>query len=59
LMIGTLADAYAEAGRFDDAVAAAQRAHDVAVGQDKTTVAARNLELLEEYRSHRAYHEKQ
>jgi Flp pilus assembly protein TadD len=55
LMIGTLAAACAEAGRFDDAVITAQKAHDVAAAQGKKDVAARNLELLQLYRSHRAY----
>jgi hypothetical protein len=58
LMIGTLAAAYAEAGRFDEAVAAAQKAHDLAVSLGKKGVAAKNLELLEIYRSHQPYHEK-
>jgi Flp pilus assembly protein TadD len=56
-IIGTLAAAYAEAGRFDEAVAAARQAHDLAAAQGDTTLAARNLELLEIYRSHRAFHE--
>jgi Tfp pilus assembly protein PilF len=57
MMIGTLAAAYAEAGSFDDAVAAAQRAHDLAVEQGKQALAAKNLDLLALYRAHRAYHE--
>jgi tetratricopeptide (TPR) repeat protein len=57
LFIGTLADAYAEAGRFDEAVATAQRAHDVALAQTNDPVAARNLQLMELYKAHRAYHE--
>jgi tetratricopeptide (TPR) repeat protein len=57
VVIGTLAAAYAEAGRFDDAVAAAQQAHDLALAQGAKDVAARNLQLLEIYRSHHAYHE--
>jgi tetratricopeptide (TPR) repeat protein len=56
--LGTLADAYAEAGRFDEAVKTAQQAHDLAVEHGLDKVAARNLELLEIYRSHHAYHEK-
>ncbi len=59
IKVGTLAAAYAEAGRFDDAVTTAQKAHDLAVAQGKNDVAARNLELLPLYRSHRAYHEGQ
>jgi tetratricopeptide (TPR) repeat protein len=68
IFIGTLAAAYAEAGRFDEAVAAARQAHDVALeraekarnpAEEKTAkdLAARNLELLEIYSSHRAFHE--
>jgi tetratricopeptide (TPR) repeat protein len=57
LFIGTLADAYAEAGQFDKAIAAAQQAHDVAIGQSNDAVAARNLQLREIYQAHRAFHE--
>lgn len=55
-VIGTLADAYAEAGRFDDAVAAAQKAHEVALASGDNHVAARNAQLMELYKSHRAFH---
>jgi tetratricopeptide (TPR) repeat protein len=69
IFIGTLAAAYAEAGRFDEAVAAAQQAHDLALelagkahnpadAKAANELAARNLELLEIYRSRTAYHEK-
>ncbi len=57
LMVGTLAAACAEAGRFDEAVAYAQKAHDLAVAQGRDKVAAKNVELLELFRSHHAYHE--
>jgi Flp pilus assembly protein TadD len=68
VIIGTLAAAYAEAGRFDEAAATAQQAHDLALkaageapnaADQKAAkeLAARNLELLEIYRSHKAYHE--
>jgi Flp pilus assembly protein TadD len=57
LMMGTLAAAYAEAGDFDEAIACAQRAHDLAVAQGRDKVAAKNLELLELFRSHHACHE--
>jgi Tfp pilus assembly protein PilF len=56
-MIGTLAAAYAEAGQFDEAAATAQRAHDAAAAIGRKEIAARNLELLELYRSHKPYHE--
>jgi tetratricopeptide (TPR) repeat protein len=52
-LIGTLAAAYAEAGRFDEAVATAQKAHDIALARGDNEVAARNLQLLEVYRAHR------
>jgi Flp pilus assembly protein TadD len=69
IFIGTLAAAYAEAGRFDDAVAAAQQARDLALeraakarnpAEEKAAkeLAARNLELLSIYSSHQAFHEK-
>lgn len=69
MLVGTLAAAYAEAGRFDEAVATAQRAHDLALklarnahdaAEEKSAnaLAARNLELLEIYRSRQPYHEK-
>jgi tetratricopeptide (TPR) repeat protein len=54
--IGTLAAAYAEAGRFDDAVTTAQRAHDVALAHGDDQRAARNAQLLQIYKSHHAYH---
>jgi tetratricopeptide (TPR) repeat protein len=56
LAIGTLAAAEAEAGRFDEAVTNAQKAHDVALALGRKEVAARNLELQELYRLHRPYH---
>jgi len=69
MFIGTLAAACAEAGRFDEAVAAAQQAHDLALERAAKAqkpadvkaandVAARNLELLAIYKSRQPYHEK-
>jgi len=58
IMVGTLAAAYAEAGRFSDAVATAQKACDRASIFKEDEVLARNRELLELYRAGRAYHEK-
>jgi protein O-mannosyl-transferase len=57
VMIGTLAAACAEAGNFDEAIADAQKAHDLALAQGSTNVAAKNVELLELFRSHHAYHQ--
>jgi Flp pilus assembly protein TadD len=59
LLIGTLAAAYAEAGRFPNAVNAAQKAHDVAAAAGLKELAAKNAELLETYRAGKAYHEPQ
>ena len=55
--LGTLAAAYAEAGRFGDAVTTAEKARDLArkAGQDK--IAERNEQLLELYHAGRPYHE--
>jgi len=57
LKIGTLAAAYAEAGRFDDAVATAQLAHDVALTNGQKGVAEANLKLQKLYKAHQAFHE--
>jgi len=57
VVVGTLGAAYAEAGRFDEAVAAAERARDLALASGQRDVADRNRELLELYRSGRAYHQ--
>ncbi|HUD47611.1 MAG TPA: tetratricopeptide repeat protein [Candidatus Baltobacteraceae bacterium] len=70
--VGTLAAAYAEVGHFDDAISAAQKAHDIAAGEAAAaekasqtseartlqSLAARDLQLLEIYRSHQPFHEK-
>jgi len=54
--IGTLAAAYAEAGRFDDAIAAARKARDVAQAQGEKEIADRNAQLLKLYEAHKAFH---
>ena len=56
-LIGTLAAAYAEAGRFNDAVNMAQKAHDLALAEGQKGVAARNKELMALYQAGRAYHQ--
>jgi tetratricopeptide (TPR) repeat protein len=58
VFIGTLAAAYAEAGRFDDAIAAAQKARDLALAQTNQPIADANLKLLDLYRLHQPYREK-
>jgi tetratricopeptide (TPR) repeat protein len=52
--LATLADAYAEAGRFDDAIAAGTKAMELArTGADKSIIAKR----IELYRAHRPHHQ--
>jgi hypothetical protein len=55
--VGTLAAAYAEAGRFDDAIAAAQKACALASKNGTQGLLKRNQQLLELYRAHKPYHE--
>ena len=53
IFIGTLAAAYAEAGKFNDAIATAQRACAVAAQNGETNLLRENEELLEHYRAHK------
>jgi len=57
MFVGTLAAAYAEAGRFDEAMATAQKAIALAEKNHEPELLKRNQELLELYRAHKAYHE--
>ena len=57
IMVGTLAAAYAEAGRFEDAMATAQKACALALVEGETNSLARNQELLALYRAHKPFHE--
>ncbi len=57
LFIGTLATAYAEAGRFPEAVATAEKAEQLATRAGLTAVAAKTRQLLELYRAGKPYHE--
>jgi len=57
MFIGTLAAAYAEAGRFDEAAAAAQKAITLATAAKNEGLVQKNGELLELYRLKKAYHE--
>jgi protein O-mannosyl-transferase len=52
-LLGTLAAALAEAGRFPEAVAAARKARDLATSAGLKDVAARNTELLALYEANR------
>jgi Tfp pilus assembly protein PilF len=57
VFIGTLAAAYAEAGRFAEAVTTAEKARDLALAVGQKETAERNAELLELYRAGHPYHE--
>jgi Tfp pilus assembly protein PilF len=57
LFIGTLAAAYAEAGRFPEAVTTEEKAEQLATAAGLTAVAAKDRELLELYRASKPYHE--
>jgi hypothetical protein len=52
-----LAAAYAEAGRFDDAIAMAQKACAMASESGEQDLLKRNQELLALYRTHQPYRE--
>ena len=56
-MIGTLAAAYAEAGRFDEAIATAKKACALASAAGEQNLLKRNQELLVLYRAHQPYRE--
>lgn len=57
IMVGTLAAAYAEAGRLAEAVATAQKACALATEEGDRPLLARNQQLLELYRAGQPYHE--
>lgn len=58
LLLGTLAAAYAAAGRFTDAVQTAEQARDNAVAAGQNDVAGKNRQLLELYRTGKAYYDR-
>jgi tetratricopeptide (TPR) repeat protein len=53
VLVGTLAAAYAEAGRFKEAIETAQQARDLAQAAGQPEVAEKNRQLLELYQSGR------
>jgi protein O-mannosyl-transferase len=57
LLVGTLAAAYAEAGRFPEAVSSAEKARALALAAGQTEIVRKNEELLKLYRAGRPYHE--
>ena len=56
-MVGTLAAAYAEAGRFDDAISMAQKACAMASKSGEQDLLEKNQQLLALYRTHQPFHE--
>ena len=56
-VLRTLAAAYAETGRFDDAIATAQKAIAIAKQNGETNVLEENQKLLDLYLKHQAYHQ--
>lgn len=58
-LVGTLAAAYAEAGRFDDAIITAQKACDLAAKNGETDLLRKNQELLGLYQNHQPYRDRQ
>ncbi len=56
LFVSTLADAYAEAGRFDEAIATADKARDLARRIGNNVLANMTEQRLELYRAHRSFH---
>ncbi|MGB8368349.1 MAG: tetratricopeptide repeat protein [Verrucomicrobiia bacterium] len=57
VFLGTLAAAYAECGRFPEAVTTAEKAERLATDAGLAAVAAKNRQLLELYRAGKPYHE--
>jgi tetratricopeptide (TPR) repeat protein len=56
LPVGTLGAAYAEAGRFAEAIEKGEQASRLAQGAGDTELAGRNEEMVKLYRAGRAYH---
>jgi tetratricopeptide (TPR) repeat protein len=57
ILVGTLSAAYAEAGRFDDAMAAAEKACALATAAGERDLLEKNRKLLALYRARQPYHE--
>ena len=57
IFIGTLAAAYAESGRFDEAIDTAQQAIALAKQHGETALLQNNENLLAVFQEHKAYHE--
>lgn len=57
VLISTLAAAYAEAGRFDDAQNMANKARETALAAGQKEIASKNEELVKLYQAHKPYRE--
>jgi Tfp pilus assembly protein PilF len=57
IVVGTLAAAYAEAGRFDKAISTGEKARSLALSTGQNAVAEKNAKLLELYHAGRPYRE--
>ena len=57
IMVGTLAAAYAEAGRFEDAVRTGEKARKLALAAGHKELVEMNRKLIELYRAHKPYRE--
>lgn len=55
IVVGTLAAAYAEVGRFADAIATAEKARVLAEAEQADDLVAKNVKLLELYRAGKPY----
>ena len=55
VMIGTLAAAYAEAGRFDEAVATARKARELALAAGRQGLADENQKLIQLFSARQPY----
>jgi Flp pilus assembly protein TadD len=55
VMVGTLAAAYAEAGRFDEAVATAKKARELALASGRQALAEKNQQLIELFSARQPY----
>jgi hypothetical protein len=56
--VGTLGAAYAEAGRFDDAIAMAEKARALSQAAGESWRAAKNEERIALFKAHQPYRDK-
>jgi len=57
MIVGTLGAAYAEAGRFDEAVAASEKARELALALGQKDLAEKNQQLIQLFRTRQPYRE--